>query len=578
MRELLKVLQIHVFCFFTIIISNNAPVESIPAFVTAFLKPRKLSQFAIGMLMFILCFSGLRPSYALPAFPGAEGYGVETIGGRGGRVIKVTNLMPSGPGSLYDACMAIGPRIVVFEVSGTIRGSININSHYITIAGQTAPGEGITIEGHLGNMRGISDIVVRFLRVRQKAQGPDDVATIYQARNVILDHCSFGWGCDENMDFSYTRDITMQWCIINESAIYKPGTTILCHDKGIPHNYGIIHAYGDASKFSMHHNLLAQHERRYPLTDGHANDIRNNVMYNWSSYCIYFSFGYTPSIPYPHTTNIVNNYFKRGTYRGATPIQFQATNKEDWKLYIAGNYLTGSGVMAATNYIPLPAPLEGTPNITTHTAEEAYNRVIKYVGAWPRDSLDRRNIMETQTGTGTYGRHETPLTKKSGTVPEDTDDDGMPDEWETQNGLDPNKADASGTDLHGTYTNIEVYINQLADKLIGWDVNGTKDFKEKPAFESLSGKTLHIYPNPFVPGSLLEIGISDFQYKGAMGLELVDIKGRILNEWHIKKDDFNSSGNFSVTINQKITSGIYLLKLTDINGNKIFRKMLCCIR
>ncbi|MFH1759637.1 MAG: T9SS type A sorting domain-containing protein [bacterium] len=524
---------------------------------------------AVAFFVIILNYSVQVDS--IPAFPGAEGFGTETKGGRGGRVIKVTNLLPSGPGSLYDACMAGGSRIVVFEVSGAIKGNIYLNFHYITIAGQTAPGEGITIEGGLTNRRGISDMVIRFLRFRQRALGPDDVATIWQSRNVVLDHCSFGWGCDENMDFSETKDITMQWCIINESAIYKPGTQILCHDKGIPHNYGIIHKYGEASHLSLHHTLMAQHERRYPLLNAEEDDIRNNVMYNWASLCIYFSGGYPDqhSIPFPHKLNVVGNYFKRGPQdEGAGPI----AGYSDMHIYNKDNYVT-NGVVTVSHSLSEPFP--DSPEITTHSAQEAYDLVLDKAGAWPRDSLDRRNVNEVRTGTGGYGRKETPLTKSSGTVPDDNDEDGMPDQWEIINGLDPDIADNNGTDLHRTYTNIEVYLNQLAERLIAGENDPLNNPISVGVAEKMLNEKLSCFshtPNPF-SGQISITMPNDINSPGNVCFEIINIHGQVLYSADIsakypeKVIQWNGKG----TNGREVTAGIYLARIRQLNNNKILK-------
>jgi len=190
----------------------------------------------------------------LPAFPGAEGFGCTTTGGRGGRVIKVTNLNSSGPGSLQAACSAEGPRIVVFDTSGIIPGDVIIDQNQITIAGQTAPGAGITIRGRLMTRYGdetFEDIVVRFLRVR-----PDpttgvsgDAIQFSKVENCVIDHVSCSWANDETIDIYYAHDVTIQWCTIEESDLEG-------HSKGVPHNYGMINSPG-GGRISLHHTLFA---------------------------------------------------------------------------------------------------------------------------------------------------------------------------------------------------------------------------------------------------------------------------------------------------------------------------------
>ena len=202
-----------------------------------------------------------RASDGLWAFPGAEGFGAISVGGRGGQVIKVTNLGARGPGSLQAACSAEGPRIVVFNVSGVIPGNVVIEHGRISIMGQTAPGAGVTIEGMLSTRynspQAIDDVVVRFLRVRPTcARGSGgDAIQFSQARRVILDHVSCSWACDETVDIYNARDVTVQCCSIEESVVAG-------HPEG-RHNYGLISG-PRGERVSIHHNLFAHHARRCP--------------------------------------------------------------------------------------------------------------------------------------------------------------------------------------------------------------------------------------------------------------------------------------------------------------------------
>ena len=202
----------------------------------------------------------------IPAFPGAEGYGAIATGGRGGRVIAVTNLDASGPGSLQAACDAEGPRIVVFRVAGTIDGDIRIRRDHITIAGQTAPGDGITIKGNLGI--DANDVVIRYLRVRTDHEG-DAVGGRYR-KNIILDHVSASWSSDEVLSLYHNEGVTIQWCMITEACAKEDGS----------HRFGGIwgNNYG-----TYHHNLIAHNDSRNPRWASGCgyNDYRNNVLYNW---------------------------------------------------------------------------------------------------------------------------------------------------------------------------------------------------------------------------------------------------------------------------------------------------------
>lgn len=213
----------------------------------------------------VLTFFILSPAAGaeLPAFPGAEGFGAVAMGGRGGKVIKVTNLNSSGPGSLQAACEAKAPRMVVFEVGGVIRGDIAIKHSYITIAGQTAPSPGITIEGRLLSRpepwQRLHDIVVRFIRIRPPpTTGHEgDAIQLPDTERVILDHLSLSWANDEMIDVIHSSEFTLQWSTLEESDLEG-------HGKGVAHNYGIISAYPNSGNITIHHNLFAHQSRRSP--------------------------------------------------------------------------------------------------------------------------------------------------------------------------------------------------------------------------------------------------------------------------------------------------------------------------
>mgnify|MGYP001034666370 CR=1 FL=1 len=430
---------------------------------------------------------------ALPAFPGAEGFGALTPGGRGGKVVIVTNLNPDGPGSLQEACAMPGPRIVVFAVSGVISNTITIEHPNITIAGQTAPGAGITIEGMLVAKPGISDIVVRFVRVRPrpvdevirpKEEGcgplavrlskigvrlipPDegpfdeyDAIKLSRTSNVVLDHVSVSWSVDEAIDMCHTHHATIQWCTIEEAA--KGHTKY-----GGLHNFGPLAAYAPTYS-TFHHNLFANLSRRCPAVREGPSDVRNNVVYN-------FHHGFSHDLTGVGSFNIVGNFFKRGPNSGTT---------------VAGARWTGptvkpiSPTSGATYYIhdnlmdKKPIDVSGgkmrdrsidMPAVTTHPAADAYDMVLDRAGAFPRDAVTRRTIEEVRAGTGDWGRREPEGGLMAGLTPADplvdSDKDGMPDEWEKKNGLDPGKDDSAKV-MGSGYTAIEVYVNELAALLI----------------------------------------------------------------------------------------------------------------
>jgi pectate lyase len=242
-----------------------------------FRQPRLLHrcQFLVCAGILALIPSGFAADIpSVPAFPGAEGYGAMTRGGRGGKVIMVTNLNDTGPGSLRDACETEGPRIVVFAVSGTItlESRLRISNPYITIAGQTAPGEGICIKKYPLSINA-SEVIIRYIRVRLGDETGDDTDAISgkhkYPKNIILDHVSASWSVDETVSIYHCENVTVQWCLVSES-MYNAG-----HAKGT-HGFGGI--WG-SNRSTYHHNLLAHHSSRNPrFASGCGyNDFRNNT-------------------------------------------------------------------------------------------------------------------------------------------------------------------------------------------------------------------------------------------------------------------------------------------------------------
>lgn len=243
------------------------------------------------------------------AFPTAEGYGKYTIGGRGGKVYEVTNLNDSGEGSLRAAIEAKGPRTVVFRVSGTIdlKSALNIRNPYITIAGQTAPGDGICIKRYPLNISA-DEVIIRYIRIRlgDESKRSDDAISARYRKNIILDHISASWSVDETMSIYHCENVTIQWCMITESLSQSN------HTKG-SHGFGGI--WG-SNYSTYHHNLLAHHSSRNPrwASGGGFNDYRNNVLYNWGYNSSYG--GEKHQVGNPKfsdiAVNFVNNYYKPG--------------------------------------------------------------------------------------------------------------------------------------------------------------------------------------------------------------------------------------------------------------------------
>jgi hypothetical protein len=462
-------------------------------------------NWTITCVWLLACLAGglaaAQDARELKAFPGAEGWGAASQGGRGGRVIKVTNLNASGPGSLADACAADGPRIVVFEVSGVIRGDIRITKPFISIAGQTAPGAGITVEGVISSYDyGVHDIILRHLRVRPRREigaggdciqlgglGPTKSGTY----NIILDHLSLSWGNDEIVDLYHAHDVTVQWCTIEESDDQG-------HSKGA-HNFGLISAAADNGAVSLHHNLWAHHARRVPCMapyrENAAGDFCNNVIYNCRG-------GYADDghgVRAESAVNLHNNYYRRGPQTQGRLYPYALSPHMSY--YVRDNYFEDWGYQGHPrhwkwgnqpgsapkwmqfnhNGRELDAPAK-TPEIKLVNAKAAFDLVLAKAGCWPRDRMTKRTVREVRTKTGGWGR-SAPLEPTDewflegltpAKPPADTDGDGLPDAWEQSHGLDFNDpADAgrtvakgeSSSDRHLGYSYIEFYINELADKL-----------------------------------------------------------------------------------------------------------------
>jgi len=425
----------------------------------------------------------------LPAFPGAEGFGCETPGGRGGKVIHVTNLKADGPGSLQAACSAEGPRIVVFDVSGVIPGSVAIDHSNITIAGQTAPGGGVTIEGALTAEK-VNDVVVRFLRVRPKTYKEmhqdwraHDAIHFIHCRRVVFDHVSVSWGTDEVIGITYCRDWTIQWCTIEESAVPEHG-----------HNYGLLAGY-EPTYATLHHNLWAHHVRRCPgMRQGPA-DIRNNVVYN-NSYPIVHEGGKATG-----GYNVVKNYYQRGPDSLRTGFGGFVAKAE---YYVQGNLRDDGTEVRQTKGKVLTTPVEA-PQVTTHDPREAYKRVLASAGAFPRDPVTRRTIREVRTRGGRWGRREPKGGLMAGLKPmrppNDSDRDGMPDAWETRHGLDP-QTDDSATRMRSGYTAIEEYVNGRAAELLAAAQRAEKDRRKAQAAADAKAAAEKPKPKPPAPQAL----------------------------------------------------------------------------
>lgn len=437
--------------------------------------------------------------YAVPvAFPGAEGSGRFATGGRGGDVYEVTNLTNSGTGSIVDA-VSTGNRTIVFLVSGTIElGDVILHpKSNTTIAGQTAPGDGICIKGRI-YIGSVSDVIIRYIRIRVDegaANSSGDAIDIESGNNIIIDHVSASYARDETISCQDGSDnVTVQWCIMSEALNFEN------------HSYGslIRGEYGEEKTY--HHNLYAHNKGRNPRPGNYTStssdpeglhfDFRNNVMYNWDG----SQPGYNADTSTTSRYNFVGNVCIVGPESGDTGWAFQESSKDAYAYWSGNAYganyasvavptdqwslvrFNGFDETEIADYKARSYEIPMEP-VTTTSAAQALEDVLDGAGAsLARDSIDARIVNEVQTGTAMYSGSVHGLagiidytsdladpwpTLSSLPAPTDTDHDGMPDVWEVANGLDEtNPADRNNYDLHLEFTNLEVYLNSLvADDL-----------------------------------------------------------------------------------------------------------------
>lgn len=612
---------------------------------------RKEGLMKLAFVLFI-CVAGTARINAQPvSFPGAEGYGRFVTGGRGtvidgrkifldAQVVEVTSLEDYNEGeapvvgsfrwALAQQDTTINgttkmkiPTTIVFRVGGVIqlKRDIHMAAKNLTIAGQTAPGDGICFSGATLNFSGSENIIVRYIRSR-----PGDIMNaevsafrIENGKDFIIDHCSFSWAIEETTHFSSNDNTTVQWCIISESlynSIHKKGS------RGYGTQWGGEYA-------SYHHNLLAHHNSRMPRINGsNPNDIyalvdyRNNVNYNWGSSGAFYGGEWegTNGKGFCHT-NVVNNYFKKGPATSGNNFAAPSKNRDGVqfdgyaKWYFNGNVMEGDEALTNDNWLGVSTgSVGGKDNIYsdtefvqtdgvleqyanyTQTAEEAYGSVIQEVGAsFPvRDAHDERLIKELTgeiqivrfeytTGEGqqtptlgvgkglidTQNNLVSPEDRDSGVTawdvysettedeaPVDTDHDGMPDEWETANGLNPQ----DGTDFRiitpSGYIYLEAYLAELVGDSIDLNTSGQDVERYLKTDEYLT-----IFPNPVSEEFTIETNA------GINYILIFDLSGHL-----IQSESIDRSGK---TINVSgLNGGCYLIKALTKENNWIVSKMI----
>ncbi|WP_426445496.1 Ig-like domain-containing protein [Paenibacillus sp. S-38] len=418
------------------------------------------------------------------AFPGAEGGGMYASGGRGGDVYEVTTLEDYGkdeapiPGSLRDA-VSQGNRTVVFRLSGTIhlKQPLKIKQKNLTIAGQTAPGDGIAVAGYGTDISGSENLILRYMRFRPGSEHTDEEPDAFGGRdvkNAIIDHISASWSVDETLSLYRNADTTLQWSIISESML------ISGHVKG-RHGYGGI--WGGANA-TFSNNLIASHVSRNPALGNTGNtvnpvgntDLVNNVIYNWG-----FNSTYGGN---DQQNNVINNYYKGGPSTQEQVRERLVSPGQDGKpswFHIAGNAMHGNAAVTAdntqgiqeiksgTSFSGTPYEVLGHDTLNIKSADEAYTAVLSKAGAtYPRrDAVDARVVADVLQGTGRLINNEWEAggypQLKSLPAPADTDHDGIPDAWEKKAGLNAQDPSDGRALTPSGYSNLELYLNSLVD-------------------------------------------------------------------------------------------------------------------
>lgn len=419
---------------------------------------------------------------SMKAFPTAEGHGAYAKGGRAGDVVYVTNLNDSGDGSLRKAIQTTGARTVIFAVSGIIElnSLLIIENPYITIAGQTAPGNGITLKNS-GIYIKTHDVIIRHIRIRpgdadagHKFEDRDALTIGQQSYNVMVDHVSASWSVDELLSTFYEPQfITFQYCIISEALSDSK------HPEG-EHSKGLL--IGDnTQKISIHHNVFAHINDRAPVQvkGGSSCDVVNNIIYNWGQYAFSFAINYVAS---GVKINFLSNHFQKGSSTTGSFFAEPATTL-DSKLYIKDN--TGDDALltdfnanrpnylASKSYL-VDAPVEWENNVIVHTMTLVRDSLLLNVGATlpQRDAVDTRIINDVKNNTGQIidspsevGGYPnwTPVVLTSQQLNDlDADRDGIPNQWELDYGLNPNNYSDGKLDKDNDgYTNLEEYLNSL---------------------------------------------------------------------------------------------------------------------
>ena len=588
-----------------------------------------------SLLLLCLCMAAtvVLAEEKTPAFPGAEGFGRYVTGGRGGNVYHVTSLADDGSeGTLRWALGKSGIKTIVFDVSGTIhlQSSLDISIGNVTIAGQTAPGDGICVADYPVSIKA-NNVIVRYMRFRLGnknvlANGADgwDGFGGFDQQDWIIDHCSVSWSIDECLSVLGNKNTTVQWCLVAQSLVNSG------HSKGA-HGYG---GNWGGSGASFHHNLIAHHGSRTPRLGPRPTtqldermDMRNNVIYNFGGNGCYGGEGMN--------VNIVNNYYKPGpgtptdkkgyriagigirtnTYVNTYPAYASALHL--WgKYYVTGNYNSKYPLLNQDNWtygiinqidasgcdgtftqetkdsIKLAEPIDYILT-TTHSAADAYDRVLDFAGAsLHRDSFDELMVSDTRNGKATYtgsglskgfvnsqddnkpsdadASWSAWPTLASKEAPKDTDGDGMPDEWELANALDPTNPNDGKTIGTDGYSNLENYLNSLvADITTAQNMGGETTGSTVSESDEPVASTLDITPETangdwtFSNGCSITISTAkSYSTSKNCGIQSIKYSNNVTYTIHLPEGVAVSSIDFTGFTNEDNVDGY----LAELNG------------
>ena len=563
-------------------------------------------------ILSVLLFMGFYPlnegKNQLPAFPGAEGFGAYSEGGRGGDIIKVTNLNDSGPGSLREAVNSEGPRIIVFEVAGTITldSTLTLSNPYITIAGQSAPPPGITIRGEQVKIE-TNNVVIRFIRFRpgnyneRRPEGTDwngmDAVDIGkedsdEVHDIILDHCSFSWATDENIGIWYSsRNVTIQNSIISEPLHLFPE-----HEQYPYPGQGLLIGL-NSTNISILRNFFAHNYERHPYMNANGQlDFRNNIIYNAGQRVAHFQ----NAAGKKQTVNFVHNYIKPGyDSRYDAEVEIRRTSKSrmfNGKLFIEGNISEGRPnivnhdnwgmVIDQEERFAYPDTIRSdiefsTVETNTLPANELMEKILPSTGAFlpARDPIDDRLLYDVANETGRL--ISTPSDVFGWVTKEEVYREIDPQKsWQTTFNIDLSNPDEAHADFNNNgYTNIEEFLNGTnprKDESGRWITDiytptgssgGVGIFSSGDINYQPHGFKVHQnYPNPFSDRTTIQISVDEIDtYK----LEIFNVIGQrvdLLLESRLHPGDYEMRWNA-----ERLPSGIYFIRLSssdDFQVNK----------